>query len=165
MPDIYILKYDVMDMKGNSANQKTRIVNVVDTKAPQIILNGKDKIEIRIGDEYKELGAKAYDVIDGDVEVRITNNLDTSKLGKYIIQYDSVDRAGNISEKKLREVLVVDIAPLIYVDPIVQIKGKDVLLNAKPSDVNLDMYNSYKAENEPNEFIPDINNGNNGIFK
>ena len=88
-----------MDMKGNSANQKTRIVNVVDTKAPQIILNGKDKIEIRIGDEYKELEAKAYDVIDGDVEVRITNNLDTSKLGKYIIQYDSVDRAGNISEK------------------------------------------------------------------
>ena len=60
---------------------------------------------------------------------------------------------------------MVDIAPLIYVDPIVQIKGKDVLLNAKPSDVNLDMYNSYKAENEPNEFIPDINNGNNGIFK
>ena len=99
------------------------------------------------------------------MEVIITNNVDTSKLGKYIIQYDSLDKAGNYSEKKLREVMVVDRVPLFYVDPIVQIKGNDVLINVKPSNIKLDIYNSYKAENEPNEFSPYINNGDNGIFK
>ena len=48
-----------------------------------IILNGKEKIVLNLGEEYKELGART--IINS--KIKIEGNVDNTKVGKYKIKY------------------------------------------------------------------------------
>ena len=102
------IKYTVLDNAGNTSS-KTRIVNFIDDIAPDITLNGKEKISIIRGNSYKEQGAKAVDEKDGDLteKIQIEGNVDTSKNGTYTITYKVSDSKGNEAVKK-RTVSVIN---------------------------------------------------------
>ena len=57
----YNITYNVSDSRGNSAVEKIRVVNVVDTINPVVVLNGDSEITLTVGDTYTELGATASD--------------------------------------------------------------------------------------------------------
>ncbi len=84
--------------------------NKQDKTAPVITLNGASSITIEYGSSYEELGATATDAVDGSVNVDISNNLDLSVLGTYIVNYTATDNSGNTATAT-REVNVVDTTP------------------------------------------------------
>ena len=73
------------------------------------------------GSPYFEQGAKAYDIIDGDISgnVQITSNVDTNYAGIYKVVY-SVTNSSGMEVFTEREVRVI--APKIVVLPRVSHK-------------------------------------------
>lgn len=124
-PGVYILTYTVTDSSGNSATA-TRKVKVIDTTAPEIILKGKDEVTVEAGSKYEELGAEAKDIVDGKVEVKISGEIDTKKVGEYTITYSAKDSSGN-KAIAIRKVKVADTTR-----PIIIFNGeKEITIEAK----------------------------------
>ena len=98
-----------------------RKVNVKDTTAPEIILNGKNEITIEAGTQYVEPGARGKDGVDGTVEVKISGVIDSGKVGEYKINYTTSDKAGN-KASAVRKIKVVD-----TVAPIITLNGDSIL--------------------------------------
>ena len=98
--------YSVSD---NANNKKVvyRDIKSNDTVYPNITLNGSKKLYLFLNQEYNEKGYTANDNCDGDItgNVKITNNLDTSKIGNYKINYTIQDSTGNKTTES-REVIV-----------------------------------------------------------
>ena len=67
----YTVTYNVTDDAGNAATEVTRTVNVTDTTAPVITLNGDTQITVEVGTTYTDLGATASDNYDGDITADI----------------------------------------------------------------------------------------------
>ncbi|WP_428741440.1 immunoglobulin-like domain-containing protein [Tenacibaculum sp.] len=105
----YTIYYDAMDASWNVADQVTRTVNVIDTTAPVITLNGANPQTIELGAGYSELGAMADD--GSDVVINTSEFRDA--VGTYTIYYDATDASGNTAAQVTRTVNVVDTAPVI----------------------------------------------------
>ena len=69
-----------------------------DTTLPVISVVGGNTISLNVGNIYTELGATAYDDVDGDISAKIitTGTVNTSVAGTYTITYTASDAAGNI---------------------------------------------------------------------
>ena len=76
-----------------------RNITIVDTVKPEIKLNGDDKINIYLNEDYKELGATAIDNYDSDIsdKIVVTGNVDNKKTGEYTITYKVKDSSSNES--------------------------------------------------------------------
>ncbi|MCZ6560450.1 MAG: DUF5011 domain-containing protein, partial [Gammaproteobacteria bacterium] len=115
-PPGYSVIYNIIDSSGNFADSETRFVNVVDTIAPVITLNGDAVVTLEVGvDTYSELGAAVSD--DGVptlTEATISGDpVDTNTVGTYIVRYNATD-GFNTATEVTRTVNVVDtIAPVI----------------------------------------------------
>lgn len=88
-----------------------------------IELNGNAKIELNIGDEYKELGARASickksNCHDISKEIKISGKLNTSEIGNYEIVYEL--NYNNQKYEIKRDVKVVD-----NESPIIKLIGND----------------------------------------
>lgn len=84
-----------------------------DSIAPVISLNGAESIELGQGRVYHELGATAFDEVDGVIAVILpTNQVATDTLGEYQLTYQATDAAGNIATV-VRTVDVVAPRPFI----------------------------------------------------
>ena len=117
----YTVTYNVTDTAGNAAPQITRTVDVVDTTIPTITLVGADPQTIEVGSPYVELGATAWDSVDGDLTGSIVidaSAVNTSLLGSYTVTYDVVDANGNPAVQVTRTVDVVDTTP-----PVISLVG------------------------------------------
>src|SRR5205823_5269388 len=89
----YTVTYTAKDSSGNTSTA-TRTVNVVDTNAPVITLNGLNPMTVECGSGYVEPGATATDGCDGaSVPVVITGTVATTK-GTYTITYTATDSSG-----------------------------------------------------------------------
>ncbi len=68
-----------------------------DDKAPVITLIGDATIKLKVGETYKEPGAKATDDKDGDITSKIitTGSVNTNTPGTYTITYTVSDSSGN----------------------------------------------------------------------
>ena len=117
-PGTYKLVYKYTDKAGNvgvDANRDDhdyvmRIVTVVDTTAPKLVLNGDAKMTVEAGTTYEDQGAKAIDIVDGEVAltpvlINYSVNgefkgevgaVDTMKSGTYKLVYKYTDKAGNV---------------------------------------------------------------------
>ena len=75
----------------------SRKVKIVDVESPVITLNGEKKLSIYTGSSYEEKNATALDNYDGDIsnKISVSGNVDTSKIGEYIISYKVVDSSNN----------------------------------------------------------------------
>ena len=88
--------YTVKDSFGNTTTV-TRTIVYNDPIAPELTLEGEPFIALQIGEEYLEPGYAAKDNCDGDLTetVQISGNIDTFKVGRYILTYTVTDSYGN----------------------------------------------------------------------
>lgn len=122
---IYKSKFSLFEIKT-----KRKVIRK-DVSSPEITLNGEENIEVTINTQYKELGCKATDNLDGDISknVVISGNVDVKKLGDYTITYQVTDSNGNTTSK-IRKVKVERIRPT-------QMSIKDFTLDGWYDEVKL----------------------------
>lgn len=77
----------------------TRTINIVDSESPVLTLTGDSEINIAQDSSYQDLGCSAIDNYDGDITTKISidSNIDTSKIGTYLVNYTVKDSSGNES--------------------------------------------------------------------
>jgi len=68
---------------------------VTDKIAPVITLNDKPTLSIILGENYDEKGATVIDNYDQNIQLSISGDVDTHKIGRYQITYSATDKAGN----------------------------------------------------------------------
>ena len=121
---MYTVTYTAVDLAGNSATA-TRTVTVQlppDTIPPEITLIGESEITLLVSESYEESGATAIDDRDGEVEVVISGDVDTSEVGTYTVTYTAVDLAGN-SATTTRTVIVQ--LPPDVLRPVITLNGDE----------------------------------------
>jgi PKD repeat protein len=122
-PGTYQIKYNLKDAAGNIADELIRTVIVDKETAPPVFsLKGTITDTIQVFNSWTDPGYTAYDTCSGLDTVVIINNLDTSKLGTYNINYEAFDKSGN-SVKAGRTITVVDITP-----PVIKSVSKDTIV-------------------------------------
>ncbi len=98
------------DEHGNTGTG-TATVNVLDTGAPVITLNGDATINLTIGSIYVEQGATVTDNHDTELSVTIGgDDLSTTLVGTYNVTNDAQDSSENSAVQKVRTV-IVSLAP------------------------------------------------------
>lgn len=89
----YVINFT--DLANNKGSVVVNISNI-DKVVPNIYLIGGD-VTLTVGEEYNDSGATANDTNSGNLTSRInvTNNVNTSIVGTYIVQYNVTDNADN----------------------------------------------------------------------
>lgn len=118
----YLLTYDASDSSGNAAISVTRTVQVVDTTAPSISLNGDAYPEIEAGDSFVDDGVSVSDNVDSSPTVTVTGTVDMTTTGSYTLDYYATDSSGNVSATVHRYVDVIDTTA-----PVITLLGDDPL--------------------------------------
>lgn len=90
----YVITYSVNYEKLNLHTE--RLVKVIDTEAPKIVLKGESTIKLKKGEEYKEYGYIISDNYDKKITV-ITKKNDID-ANSYKLIYIAQDSSGNTSE-------------------------------------------------------------------
>jgi beta-glucanase (GH16 family) len=101
---VYTITYSASDTAGNTATA-VRTITVADTQPPVISLIGDSEVSHEQGSNYIDAGASASDVVDGDVEVLISGDVD-DEVGEYTVTFAATDAADN-SATQTRLVTVV----------------------------------------------------------
>ncbi len=104
---LYLLIYSATDAGGNSSAVRYRIVQVMDTKAPVIELNGDKILTLCRWEKYTDPGYVVTDNYDQNIEVEVESNLNTSWEGLYSIRYTAEDEAGNKALAQERLIRVI----------------------------------------------------------
>ncbi|MFA6260477.1 MAG: immunoglobulin-like domain-containing protein [Bacteroidia bacterium] len=128
----YTLVYSITDAYGIKAEKK-RVVMVVDTQNPVVSsFSGKDTVVHQIGTAFDD--SKYVQVTDNYwnniLPIRISGNINSSKVGSYTLHYRNMDGSGNVSAEY---VLTVEVRNTIK--PTIQLVGSDV--------VTVPVYGSY----------------------
>ncbi|WP_158968611.1 DUF5011 domain-containing protein [Paraglaciecola sp. L3A3] len=104
---------------GSSDDDKENVFSAananVDYYGPTLTITGGDSIEVAVDSTYADLGATAFDNVDGDVTSNIVaiSNVDTANPATYSVVYTVVDVVGN-ETSATRTVTVPDtILPVI----------------------------------------------------
>ena len=87
-----------------------RTIKVVDEDKPSLKLNGREEMSMVAGTQYKEYGAVASDLYDGDLTDKIevdTSLLNTNAAGTYDVKYKVTDSSNNTTEL-VRKVTVAE---------------------------------------------------------
>ena len=109
---MYEITYSI---KVNDIEKKViRQITITDSVAPLIVLNGNSTIEIVQNGKYTEYNATALDHYDGDItaNIEINGEVDTSKIGTYILEYIIEDSSGNRSSIT-RKINVIEETPKV----------------------------------------------------
>jgi hypothetical protein len=111
---VYAIEYVATDGAGNTATN-TRTVQVVDTVAPVVTLNGADPMTVECHSAFSDPGATASDACAGSLGVSVSGSVDANTPGTYVLGYSATDPSGNTGTNS-RTVHVVDsLAPVITV--------------------------------------------------
>ena len=133
----YIVTYSVSDASGNVAIPKTRtVVITTDTTTPVITLLGEEIIRLEQGSGYIDAGARASDIIDGELtsSINTVNPVDTNTIGTYKVTYNVTDLQGNSAVEVVRMVTVTaDITK-----PVITLQG-DAKLTLEVGDTFIDL--------------------------
>ncbi|WP_081096600.1 MULTISPECIES: DUF5011 domain-containing protein [Vibrio] len=125
----YEIVYFAQDSSNNSSTV-VRTVEVVDSTAPIVTLQGENPIDVAFGTDFSDLGATAMDNVDGPVEVTISGFVDTNQLGRYEVAYFAQDSRAN-SATVIRTINVVDREA-----PVLILQGNNPLEVALGSNFN-----------------------------
>ncbi|MFL5346009.1 MAG: immunoglobulin-like domain-containing protein [Hyalangium sp.] len=119
----YPVSYSVVDPAGHSVSA-VRMVQVADTLAPALALNGASAVALECGAAtYTEAGATASDACAGDLsaKVAISGTVNAAAVGSYPVSYSVADLAGH-SVSAVRTVSVTDTQA-----PVVSLMGAPAL--------------------------------------
>lgn len=122
----YDVLYEIDTLFGKY--EKKDKVRVVDTIAPEIILEAEEEYNQSYAKEYEEPGFKAIDNYDGDLTDKVIISKEEINEARYNLKYQVQDSSGNKVEK-IRKVTIVDDVP-----PVIILNGNasiTVYLNAK----------------------------------
>jgi len=86
---------------------------VKDTTPPQLLLLGSNPLMLKMGEVYREPGARAVDDRDGELSVKISGEVNSHRAGDYTLVYTAVDSSGNMARAE-RRVVVETISGLAY---------------------------------------------------
>lgn len=97
----YKITYEISSKYFKNNASTTRTIKVIDNVNPEIKLTGSN-ISLYVGEKYNEPGYTASDNYDGDITKNVvtSNNIDTSKEGKYEVTYSVSDSSNNKVEIK-----------------------------------------------------------------
>lgn len=90
----YSVEYGVSDAWGHETTI-ARTVYVDDKEAPKLSMSGDEDMILTVGDTFSDPGCTATDNVDGEITVKASGQPDMSIPGKYTIEYQAVDAAGN----------------------------------------------------------------------
>lgn len=92
------IEYSVTDSSNNTTKSVRKLI-VGDKIKPELSLIGDAKVELTVGEEYKELGVKAVDNCLGDISsnVVVEGSVDTKTPGTYTLTYTVKDAYDNTS--------------------------------------------------------------------
>jgi len=118
------------------------VTEIEDTLAPVIKMNGKEIVELTIGDNYVEAGAVAIDDKDGEFNASIkSSNLNLQTAGTYHIIYTAQDKAGNISGEVIRTVIIKtkpNTAPVAKTQTVTLDEDTNINISLSATDVDND---------------------------
>lgn len=103
-----------VESSGGGSDDDTVNINIVDTDAPTIILNGPNPMTVECHTGFVDPGASASDDCAGDLTsaIIVTGSVDTNVVGSYVLTYSVSDGTHTVSVD--RTVNVVDTtAPVI----------------------------------------------------
>ena len=125
---VYEVSYQASDSNGNVSESVVRQVEVKDTTRPVITLVGETSVTVEAGGQYVDAGAAVTDAFVGDISIslEVSNPVDTSSLGEYIISYSAKDGSGNPADPVTRKVTVKD----RFVPEITLVGGGELVLEA-----------------------------------
>ena len=114
--------YLVVGVSDSNNNVREEKINILkeDKDAPKISIIGDEKVTIKEGSKYNDLGASASDNCD-NIKVETTKNVNTNKPGTYKVIYTAKDNSGNTSTK----------------ERIVIVEKKKTESNSKKKDTNV----------------------------
>ena len=112
---VYDVQFEIKTLIGTYVQSTT--VNVVDTTAPEIVLDGGEEYSQSYSKEYEEPGYNATDSYDGELNDKVEIVKEEINENEYNIKYIIQDSSGNKSEK-IRHVVIIDDVP-----PIITLKG------------------------------------------
>ncbi len=118
----YTIRYIATDSGGNSTTN-TRTVNVIDTTAPTVTLNGANPMTNECHAAFTDPGAIASDICAGGLGVGATSTVNPNAVGVYTIKYVAADPSGN-STTNTRTVYIVDTTA-----PVITLNGANPLTN------------------------------------
>ena len=107
----YNVKYEIDTMFGTYS--KDGKIRVIDTKPPEIILNGEEEYRQSYKNEFEEPGYKAIDEYDGDLTKNVKLSKENINENSFYIKYEIEDSSGNKTQKARSVTLIDDIAPVI----------------------------------------------------
>ena len=102
--------YLTIFMADATQNQSSRIYyryNVIDNINPVLTLNGAAEMDVNLGETFTDPGATFSDNYDAEKIIYSTDIVDTSRVGKYVLNYRTEDSSGNESNSVTRIVTVV----------------------------------------------------------
>ncbi|MGB0429965.1 MAG: immunoglobulin-like domain-containing protein [Bacteroidia bacterium] len=104
----YTITYTATDNVPNTSSV-TRTINIVDTKAPTVSLNGSMTDTVERWSDYTDAGYVAADYCnpESEVSVEVVDKVNTQSVGVYSITYQAEDASGNKSSLVTRHVVVV----------------------------------------------------------
>lgn len=99
----YILKSNILFYE----KKLVREVNVIDKELPILKVESKDKITLIKGDKFTLPSYSAIDNYDGNItdKVKITNEVNTNKVGTYSVKYEVTDSSDNNVSKTITVVV------------------------------------------------------------
>ena len=152
---MYVVDYEAYG--GNVPLKSKRIIIMTydDFESyPIINLRGGQYVTVLQGRSYVEEGFEAYDSKDGSINnsVRISGNVNTSKLGFHSIKYAVTNSSGNTYEIIRNVNVIKDLSPINFTYTITpEHKAESVKINIKVSG------NNYLYTLKPNNFITYLN--------
>ena len=107
------LTYTLPSSDGVTTVSRTRVVLVIDTVVPTIILTGPASVSHTRGLAYVDVGASAFDGQSRNITslIRTDNAVDADSVGLYTVTYNVMDSEGNHALEVSRAVTVVDSDP------------------------------------------------------
>ncbi|MGR6874834.1 BspA family leucine-rich repeat surface protein [Pseudomonas sp. HK3] len=98
--NIFMLFIIVILINGcdkNSIDGEEKVISVIDREPPNISLIDDENIYLTVGSLYIDPGAVANDNVDLDVNISVRDDVDASRIGRYVVTYKAVDQAGNLA--------------------------------------------------------------------
>ena len=93
---VYQIHFDVVDARGNNAVRKTRVITVLDSTNPVVVLVGDAEMTIAPNSTWTDLGASASDNSNESLTVVVSGDtVNTAIVGDYTILYTATDSSGN----------------------------------------------------------------------
>ena len=111
---IYTVTENINGCVRTSTGRVDFTVQSSDTEKPIITLLGNTNEEIMLDSIYHDAGATAYDNEDGNItsNIVVTNEVNSSVVGTYLVSYNVADAQGNVATTRTRTVNVSSTANL-----------------------------------------------------